>query len=263
MKPLRQFLDKIRPAFEEGGKLERLYPLFEATDTFLYTTDEVTTVEPHVRDSMDLKRIMTLVVYALTPCVFMAMWNTGYQANTAMQAMNMAAAPGWRGAVLSALVGYDPSSFLANIIHGALYFIPLYIVSVAAGGVWEVLFGIVRKEDVNEGLLVTSLIFPPYASAHASVVAGGAGDQLRCCGGQRGVWRHRQKLCQSRPGRPGISLFCLSGTEQRRCGLGCGRWDQRGHTAGGPGYHECQYRHGGHQCDLVPGIFGQHAGIDR
>jgi Na+-transporting NADH:ubiquinone oxidoreductase subunit B len=77
-----------------------------------------------------------------------------------MQAMNMAAAPGWRGAVLSALVGYDPNSILANIIHGALYFIPLYIVSVAAGGVWEVLFGIVRKEDVNEGLLVTSLIFP-------------------------------------------------------------------------------------------------------
>ena len=160
MKSLKQFLDKIRPAFEEGGKLERLYPLFEATDTFLYTTDEVTTVEPHVRDSMDLKRIMTIVVYALTPCVLMAMWNTGYQANTAMQAMNMAAAPGWRGAVLSALVGYDPGSILANIIHGALYFIPLYIVSVAAGGVWEVLFGIVRKEDVNEGLLVTSLIFP-------------------------------------------------------------------------------------------------------
>ncbi len=160
MKSLRQFLDKIRPAFEEGGKLERLYPLFEATDTFLYTTDEVTTVEPHVRDSMDLKRIMTIVVYALTPCVLMAMWNTGYQANTAMQAMDMAAAPGWRGAVLSALVGYDPGSILANIIHGALYFIPLYIVSVAAGGAWEVLFGIVRKEDVNEGLLVTSLIFP-------------------------------------------------------------------------------------------------------
>jgi Na+-transporting NADH:ubiquinone oxidoreductase subunit B len=160
MKPIRKFLDKIRPAFEEGGKLERLYPLFEATDTFLYTPDRVTTVEPHVRDSMDLKRIMTIVVYALLPCIFMAMWNTGNQANTAMQAMNIAAAPGWRGAVLTALVGYDPNSFLANIIHGALYFIPIYVISVAAGGAWEVLFGIVRKEDVNEGLLVTSLIFP-------------------------------------------------------------------------------------------------------
>ncbi len=160
MKPLLQFLDKIRPAFEEGGKLERFYPLFEATDTFLYTTDEVTTVEPHVRDSMDLKRIMMIVVYALTPCMFMAMWNTGYQANTAMQAMNIAATPGWRGAVLTALVGYDPASFSANIIHGALYFIPVYIVSMAVGGMWEVLFGIVRKEDVNEGFLVTGLIFP-------------------------------------------------------------------------------------------------------
>ncbi|MDJ0829158.1 MAG: NADH:ubiquinone reductase (Na(+)-transporting) subunit B [Desulfobacterales bacterium] len=160
MKSLRQVMDKIRPAFEEGGKLERLYPLFEATDTFLYSTDEVTTVEPHVRDSMDLKRVMTLVVYALVPCVFMAMWNTGKQANMAMEAMNIAAAPGLRGAVLTALVGYDPNSFVANIIHGALYFIPIYFVSVAVGGFWEVLFGIVRKEDVNEGLLVSSLIFP-------------------------------------------------------------------------------------------------------
>jgi Na+-transporting NADH:ubiquinone oxidoreductase subunit B len=160
MKSLLKFLEKIRPAFEEGGKLERFYPLYEATDTFLFTTDEVTTVEPHVRDSMDLKRIMMIVVYAMTPCVFMAMWNTGYQANTAMQAMNIAAAPGWRGAVLTAMVGYDPTSFLANIVHGALYFIPLYMVTVAVGGMWEVLFGIVRKEDVNEGFLVTSMIFP-------------------------------------------------------------------------------------------------------
>ncbi len=160
MKSLRYLLDKARPAFEEGGKLERLYPLYEATDTFLYTTDEVTTVEPHVRDSVDVKRIMTLVVYALVPCIFMAMWNTGNQANLAMQSMNIAAAPGWRGAILTALVGYDPGSFLANIIHGALYFIPIYFVSVAVGGFWEVLFGIVRKEDVNEGLLVSSLIFP-------------------------------------------------------------------------------------------------------
>jgi len=160
MKSLLKFLEKIRPAFEEGGKLERFYPLYEATDTFLFTTDEVTTVEPHVRDSMDLKRIMMVVVYAMTPCVFMAMWNTGYQANTAMQAMNIAAASGWRGAVLTALVGYDPTSFLANIVHGALYFIPLYMVTVAVGGTWEVLFGIVRKEDVNEGFLVTSMIFP-------------------------------------------------------------------------------------------------------
>ncbi len=160
MKPLLYLLDKARPAFEEGGKLERLYPLFEATDTFLYSTNEVTVSDPHVRDSIDVKRIMTLVVYALAPCVFMAMWNTGYQANLAMKAMDIAAAPGWRGQLLSAFVGYNPESFFANIIHGALYFIPIYFVSVAVGGIWEVMFGIIRKEDVNEGLLVSSLIFP-------------------------------------------------------------------------------------------------------
>ncbi len=160
MKSLRGFLENIRPSFEKGGKLERFYPLYEATDTFLYSTDEVTTVEPHVRDSVDVKRIMTLVVYALLPCVFMAMWNTGYQANLAMQEIGIAAAPGLRGALLTALVGYDPNSFLANLIHGALYFVPIYFVSVAVGGFWEVLFGIVRREEVNEGLLVSSLIFP-------------------------------------------------------------------------------------------------------
>ena len=160
MKSLRGFLETIRPSFEKGGKLERFYPLYEATDTFLYSTDEVTTVQPHVRDSVDVKRIMTLVVYALLPCVFMAMWNTGYQANLAMQNMDIAAAPGLRGALLTALVGYDPNSFIANLIHGALYFVPIYFVSVAVGGFWEVLFGIVRREEVNEGLLVSSLIFP-------------------------------------------------------------------------------------------------------
>ncbi len=160
MKALRQFLDKIEPAFERGGKLERFYPLYEATDTFLFTTADVNTADPHVRDSVDVKRIMTLVVYALLPCVFMAMWNTGYQANLTMQGMGIAAAPGWRGALLTALVGYDPNSFIANLTHGALYFIPIYFVSVAVGGFWEVLFGIVRREDVNEGLLVSSLIFP-------------------------------------------------------------------------------------------------------
>ena len=161
MKSLRQFLDKARPSFERGGRFERFYPLFEATDTFLYSTDEVTAGQPHVRDSMDLKRIMIIVVWALTPCVLMAMWNTGFQANSAMQAIKMTSAPGWRGAVLTGLgIGYDPGSIPANFIHGALYFLPIYIVSMAVGGAWEVLFGIVRKEDVNEGFLVTGLIFP-------------------------------------------------------------------------------------------------------
>lgn len=161
MKPLRKFLDQIKPLFEKGGKLEKYYYVYDATDTFLYTPDEVTTTAPHVRDSLDLKRMMVVVVWALTPCVLMAMWNTGYQANLAMQAMNIGSAAGWRGAVLTGLgIGYDPASLWANFIHGALYFVPLYIVTMVVGGIWEVIFASVRKHEMHEGFLVTGLIFP-------------------------------------------------------------------------------------------------------
>ena len=161
MKPLRKFFDQIKPLFERGGKFEKYYPLFEAIDTFFYTPDEVTTTAPHVRDSLDLKRMMIVVVWALTPCVLMAMWNTGCQANLAMQAMNIESAAGWRGAVLTGLnIGYDPASLWANFFHGALYFVPLYIVSMVVGGIWEVIFASVRKHDMHEGFLVTGLIFP-------------------------------------------------------------------------------------------------------
>ena len=161
MQRLRRFLHKIGPAFKEEGKLNRLYPLYEAVETFLYEPDEVTDGSPHVRDSLDLKRMMITVVIALIPCVLMALWNTGYQANTAMQAMGVESAPGWRGAVLESLgLGYAPSGFWAAVTHGALYFIPIYIVTMTVGGLWELLFGIVRRHEVNEGFLVTGLLFP-------------------------------------------------------------------------------------------------------
>jgi Na+-transporting NADH:ubiquinone oxidoreductase subunit NqrB len=82
---LRRLLDRIHPLFDQGGKLERLYPLYEALDTFLYTPGEVTHADAHVRDALDLKRMMSMVIVALLPCIFMAFWNTGYQANLAMQ----------------------------------------------------------------------------------------------------------------------------------------------------------------------------------
>jgi Na+-transporting NADH:ubiquinone oxidoreductase subunit B len=161
MKFLRQSLDRIQRPFEEGGKLEKLYPLYEATDTFLYTSDEVTTCDSHIRDSLDLKRMMLWVVWALVPCTFMAMWNTGYQANLAMQAMNIESAAGWRGTVLTGLgIGYDPGSFWASFIHGSLYFLPAYIITMVVGGTWEVLFACVRGHEVNEGFFVTGLLFP-------------------------------------------------------------------------------------------------------
>ena len=98
MKPLRHLLDRMRPAFEDDGKLHALYPLYEAIETFLYSNDHATPGAPHVRDSLDLKRLMVIVVVALLPAVWMAMWNTGYQANLALEATGLDAPPGWRGA---------------------------------------------------------------------------------------------------------------------------------------------------------------------
>ena len=77
---LRNLLDKVEPMFKKGGRFEKLYPLYEANDTFLYTPGEVAHGQTHVRDAIDTKRMMSIVILALLPCIFMAMYNTGYQA---------------------------------------------------------------------------------------------------------------------------------------------------------------------------------------
>ncbi|MAT69369.1 MAG: NADH:ubiquinone reductase (Na(+)-transporting) subunit B [Planctomycetaceae bacterium] len=159
---LRKVLDKLHPTFAPGGKLEKLYPLYEALDTFLYTPGTVTKTAAHVRDGMDLKRVMVLVVAALLPCFFMAMHNTGYQANLQIAAADsVQPIDDWRAATIQSLGrGHDPGSFLDNFVLGALYFLPVYIVTMAVGGAWEVLFAMVRGHEVNEGFLVTGALFP-------------------------------------------------------------------------------------------------------
>jgi len=161
MRPLRAFLDRQAHHFEKGGRLEKLYPLWEAADTFFYTPASVARGSSHVRDAIDLKRMMILVVIAALPCVFMAMVNTGLQANLAIDPAKAAALEGWRHDVIRMLgVGYSPQSPLANLTHGALYFLPLYIVTMVVGLTWEVLFAVVRKIEVNEGFFVTGILFP-------------------------------------------------------------------------------------------------------
>ena len=158
---LRQLLDSVEPHFERGGRLERLYPLYELVDTFLYTPSDVTRNAAHVRDGLDLKRMMITVVLAMVPCIFMAMWNTGYQANLALAELGRTSADGWRGVVLTVLgVGVDPGSLVANVVHGALWFLPVFLVCNAVGGFWEALFSTIRRHEVNEGFLVTGMLFP-------------------------------------------------------------------------------------------------------
>ena len=161
MKLLRKVLDRVAPTFDEGGRLHVLYPVFEAVDSFLYTSRKVSTGSVHVRDAVAYKRMMMTVALSLFPCGFMALLNTGLQANRAMAELGLTATAGWRGAIIDALgIGYDPANFLANMVHGALYFFPVYAVTLVAGGAWELLFATVRRHEVYEGFLVTSLLFP-------------------------------------------------------------------------------------------------------
>jgi Na+-transporting NADH:ubiquinone oxidoreductase subunit B len=158
MKFLSKFMLQAGRYFEKDGPLARWYPLYEAFDSFLFGSNQTTKTAPHVRDSIDLKRIMTTVLIALLPCTLMAMWNTGHQANMVIEAMGLAGPEGWRGTIMS-LVGYDPSSLLSNFLHGALYFLPIYIVTMAVGSFWEGVFNLVRGHEFSEAFLVTGLLF--------------------------------------------------------------------------------------------------------
>lgn len=161
MRALRQLLDRVGKPFRPGGKLERFYPLYEAADTFFYAPAKNTTTGAHVRDALDLKRMMILVVIATFPCMFMAMYNTGLQANLALDPAKVALLSGWRHDVLGLVgVGYSPASVAANVLHGAMYFLPLYAVTMVVGLGIEVAFAIIRKMEVNEGFFVTGALFP-------------------------------------------------------------------------------------------------------
>jgi Na+-transporting NADH:ubiquinone oxidoreductase subunit B len=160
MRLLRAALDRQARHFEKGGRLEKFYPLWEAIDTFFYTPASVTRSAAHVRDALDLKRMMIIVVIAALPCALMAMYNTGLQANLALDPTRTDALAGWRHALIRLLgVGYSPASVLANVVHGALYFVPLYAVTMVVGLAWEVAFSIVRRTEVNEGFFVTGILY--------------------------------------------------------------------------------------------------------
>jgi len=160
MARLRRFLDRIEPSFQKGGPYHKYFAVFEMVDTFLYSPADTTRGSPHVRDAIDLKRVMSFVVLATLPVILMMLWNTGYQANSAMAQLNMSELDGWRGSLMSLLgIGFDPNSVFANMFHGLLYFLPIYIVTLVAGGTFEVLFAAVRNHEVNEGFLVTSMLY--------------------------------------------------------------------------------------------------------
>ncbi|SDS04709.1 Na+-transporting NADH:ubiquinone oxidoreductase subunit B [Halopseudomonas sabulinigri] len=158
---VRAFLDKIEHNFEKGGKHEKWYALYEAVDTFFYRPGSVTKTTAHVRDGLDLKRMMITVWLCTFPVIFYGMYNIGYQANSiyAGNADLLAAQDNWRIALIQLFAGFNPDSLWDNLIHGAAYFLPVYAVTFLVGGFWEVVFASIRKHEVNEGFFVTSILF--------------------------------------------------------------------------------------------------------
>ncbi len=132
-------LVSLESLFARGGRLERLYPLYEAVLTIHFSSTATTKKGAHIRDGLDTKRFMILVVIALVPSILFGVYNAGYQ---------------------SLLSSQQSTSLLASMWHGALIFLPILLTSYVVGGLWEVFFAIVRKHEINEGFLVTGLLFP-------------------------------------------------------------------------------------------------------
>ena len=139
MKLVKNILDTIKPHFSKGGKLEKMYPAYDAFETFLFVPDHTTDSGSHVRDSIDLKRTMAFVVIALIPCIIFGMWNIGFQYHSAIS---------------------KEVTILDNLIFGFWKFLPLLLVSYIVGLTVEFAFAIYRGHQVNEGYLVTGMLIP-------------------------------------------------------------------------------------------------------
>ena len=139
MNGLRNLVDKIKPTFEKGGKLGFLHSTFDAFETFLFVPNTVTRRGAHVRDCVDLKRVMIMVVLALVPAMLFGIWNTGYQHNLAF--------------------GLD-WGFWNIVLYGLVKVLPLYVVAYLVGLAIEFVSAQIQGHEVNEGYLVSGMLIP-------------------------------------------------------------------------------------------------------
>lgn len=164
---LKNLFEKVEHHFEPGGKLAKWYVLYEAVTTVFYTPGTVTRNGGHVRDTIDLKRMMILVWLAVFPAMFWGMYNVGHQAIPALNQL-------YSGAELQQIIASDwhyrlaeflgaslttDAGWVSKMLLGATYFLPIYLVVFAVGGFWEVLFAFIRGHEINEGFFVTSILF--------------------------------------------------------------------------------------------------------
>jgi len=179
---LRRFLDYQLSLAEEGRPLHRLRPLIEAGDTFLYEAPLTTKLGPHIRDAIDIKRWMIMVVIALLPCLLMGIWNSGLQtfvySSGDYRLMEEYLAAGSSFEAYMDFVGKD-SRWMTILAVGLQAVLPIVVISYAVGGIWEALFAVVRGHPISEGFLVTGLLYAlvlpatiPYWMVAVGVSAG-------------------------------------------------------------------------------------------
>lgn len=140
MKALRNYIDRIKPQFSEGGKFAKFRSTFGAFETFLFTPNTVNQCGVHVRDAVDLKRTMTAVIIALVPALFFGIWNTGYQHFLA--------------------IGNSAATFGEIVCYGLIKVLPIVIVSYVVGLAIEFISAQINGHEVNEGYLVSGMIIP-------------------------------------------------------------------------------------------------------
>ncbi len=139
MKSLRKIVDRFKPHFEKGGRFQMLHSTFDAFETFLFVPNKVTMAGSHIRDAIDLKRTMILVVIAMVPALLFGMWNVGYQHFLSIG---------------------EAGTFWDYFLHGAIKVFPIVVVSYVSGLAVEFAFAQIRRHEVNEGFLVTGMLIP-------------------------------------------------------------------------------------------------------
>ena len=154
---LHSINNKIKPRFISGGSMEKFFPLYEAIENFIFSSKEKTSNPIHVRDAIDIQRIMVIVWLAAFPAMFFGMYNIGDQTLEYLSLIGSTNSNDWHHQIIN-LIGYN-NSWTNKLWIGAIYFIPIYIVTFTVGILWELLFAVIRKHEINEGFFVSSILF--------------------------------------------------------------------------------------------------------
>ena len=155
---LRSVNNKVKSDYMPGGSKAKWFPIYDAIENFIFSSTKKTANPIHVRDAIDIQRIMVTVWLAAFPAMFFGMYNIGNQTLEYLTLIGSSNSNDWHHIIIN-LVGYSQDSFISKMWIGAVYFIPIYAVTFAVGILWEILFAVVRKHEINEGLFVSSILF--------------------------------------------------------------------------------------------------------